>query len=90
MSRPARARDDRLVGLTSQSTGDAPPERGNAVGPTSDMWMDPAADPRFAAPPVGHRGNWTSFRKKSSICLIAVINCSKSTGLLTYALACRL
>jgi len=36
--------------MTSQSTGDAPPERWNAVGPTSDMWMDPAADPRFAAP----------------------------------------
>jgi uncharacterized damage-inducible protein DinB len=37
--------------MTSQSTGDAPPERWNAVGPTSDMWMDPAADPRFA--PMG-------------------------------------
>ena len=34
--------------MTSQSTGDAPPERWNAVGQTSDMWMDPAADPRFA------------------------------------------
>jgi hypothetical protein len=25
------------------------PERWNAVGPKSNMWMDPAQDPRFAA-----------------------------------------
>ncbi len=36
--------------MTSQSTGDAPPERWNAVGQNSEMWMDPAADPRFAPP----------------------------------------
>jgi len=35
--------------VTEQSTGDAVPERWNAVGPKSDMWMDPAQDPRFAA-----------------------------------------
>ena len=35
--------------MTEQSTGDAVPERWNAVGPKSDMWMDPAQDPRFAA-----------------------------------------
>src|SRR5437879_5031793 len=46
---PARTRDDRLVAVTEQSTGDAVPERWNAVGPKSDMWMDPAQDPRFAA-----------------------------------------
>jgi hypothetical protein len=32
-----------------QSTGAAVPERWNAVGPKSNMWMDPAQDPRFAA-----------------------------------------
>ena len=32
-----------------QSTGDVVPERWNAVGPKSNMWMDPARDPRFAA-----------------------------------------
>jgi uncharacterized damage-inducible protein DinB len=42
-------RDDRLVAVTEQGTGDAVPERWNAVGPKSDMWMDPAQDPRFAA-----------------------------------------
>ena len=44
-----QTRDDRLVAVTEQSTGDAVPERWNAVGPKSDMWMDPAQDPRFAA-----------------------------------------
>jgi uncharacterized damage-inducible protein DinB len=37
------------VAVTKQSTGDVVPERWNAVGPKSDMWMDPAQDPRFAA-----------------------------------------
>ena len=35
--------------MTEQSTGAAVPERWNAVGPKSNMWMDPAQDPRFAA-----------------------------------------
>ncbi len=35
--------------MTEQSTGDVIPERWNAVGPKSNMWMDPAQDPRFAA-----------------------------------------
>jgi hypothetical protein len=35
--------------VTEQSTGDVVPERWNAVGPKSSMWMDPAQDPRFAA-----------------------------------------
>ncbi len=35
--------------MTEQSTGDVVPERRNAVGPKSSMWMDPAQDPRFAA-----------------------------------------
>jgi len=34
--------------MTDESNGDAVPERWNAVGPTSDMWMDPAQEPRFA------------------------------------------
>ena len=34
--------------MTDQSTGDALPERWNALGPASDTWMDPARDPRFA------------------------------------------
>src|ERR1700684_791246 len=47
--RRSRARDDRLVAVIEQSTGDAVPERWNAAGPKSNMWMDPAQDPRFAA-----------------------------------------
>ena len=35
--------------MTEQSTGDVVPERWNAVGPKSSMWMEPAQDPRFAA-----------------------------------------
>jgi hypothetical protein len=35
--------------VTEQSTGDVVPERWNAVAPKSNMWMDPAQDPRFAA-----------------------------------------
>ena len=35
--------------MTEQSTGDVVPERWNAVAPKSNMWMDPAQDPRFAA-----------------------------------------
>jgi len=35
--------------VTEQSTGDVVPERWHAVGPKSNMWMDLAQDPRFAA-----------------------------------------
>ena len=35
--------------MTEQSTGEVVPERWNANGPASNMWMDPAQDPRFAA-----------------------------------------
>ncbi len=35
--------------MTEQSTEDVVPERWNAAGPKSDVWMDPAQDPRFAA-----------------------------------------
>ena len=34
--------------MTEQNTGDAVPERWNAVHPKSNMWMDRAQDPRFA------------------------------------------
>jgi uncharacterized damage-inducible protein DinB len=34
--------------VTEQNTEDTLPERWNAVGPASGMWMDPAQDPRFA------------------------------------------
>jgi uncharacterized damage-inducible protein DinB len=37
--------------VTEQSTGDDVPERWNAVDPKSNMWMDPAQDPRFAPGP---------------------------------------
>jgi uncharacterized damage-inducible protein DinB len=36
--------------VTEQSAEGALPERWNAVGPTSDMWMDLKQDPRFADP----------------------------------------
>ena len=35
-------------------------------------------------------GSCTRAMKKSSICRMAAMNCSKSTGLVTYALACSL
>jgi len=35
--------------VTNQSTGEALPQRWNAVGPDSNLWMDPAQDPRFAS-----------------------------------------
>ena len=35
--------------MTEQSTGDAIPGRWNALGPKSNLWMDPAQDPRYAA-----------------------------------------
>jgi uncharacterized damage-inducible protein DinB len=37
-----------LTAMTQQGSGDELPRRWNAVGPKSDMWMDPAQDPRFA------------------------------------------
>jgi hypothetical protein len=39
--------------------------------------------------PRGQPGRQTRVRKKSSICLIASMKCSKSTGLLMNALACN-
>jgi len=34
--------------MTDDSASDAAPERWNALGPESNMWMNPAQDPRFA------------------------------------------
>jgi uncharacterized damage-inducible protein DinB len=34
--------------VTDQNPEDTLPERWNAVGPASGLWMDPAQDPRFA------------------------------------------
>src|SRR6185312_16554229 len=64
----------------------------------------PGADPGARSGPAdavttsrpGHRpggsthcGSFTTVTKKSSICWTTVMNRSKSTGLVTYALACR-
>jgi uncharacterized damage-inducible protein DinB len=38
-----------VVAVTGDNDRAAVPERWNAVGPGSDMWMDQAQDPRFAA-----------------------------------------
>jgi uncharacterized damage-inducible protein DinB len=38
-----------VVAVTDDNAREAVPERWNAVGPGSDMWMDTAQDPRFAA-----------------------------------------
>lgn len=35
--------------MSEDNADEAAPERWNAIGPDSDMWMDPAQDPRFAA-----------------------------------------
>jgi uncharacterized damage-inducible protein DinB len=34
--------------MTEDSASEAAPERWSALGPESNMWMDPAQDPRFA------------------------------------------
>ena len=38
-----------MVAVTEDNAGEAVPERWNAAGAGSDMWMDMAQDPRFAA-----------------------------------------
>jgi uncharacterized damage-inducible protein DinB len=38
-----------VVAVTDDNAREAVPERWNAVGADSDMWMDTAQDPRFAA-----------------------------------------
>jgi uncharacterized damage-inducible protein DinB len=38
-----------MVVMTEDTAGEDVPERWNALGPGSNMWMDPAKDPRFAA-----------------------------------------
>ena len=38
-----------MVAMTQDNAGEDAPERWNALGAGSNMWMDPAKDPRFAA-----------------------------------------
>jgi uncharacterized damage-inducible protein DinB len=38
-----------MVVMTEDTAGEDVPERWNALGAGSNMWMDPAKDPRFAA-----------------------------------------
>ena len=49
--------------MSEQSAEDTLPERWNAVGPASGMWMDPAQDPRFAGQddPDGERATLLSY-----------------------------
>jgi uncharacterized damage-inducible protein DinB len=37
-----------MVAMTQDNAGEDAPERWNALGAGSNMWMDPAKDPRFA------------------------------------------
>jgi uncharacterized damage-inducible protein DinB len=49
---------DRLTIMSEDNLAEALPDRWNAVGPESNMWMEMAEDPRFAAataPPEGER-----------------------------------
>ena len=46
---PCRRGHDSVVAVTEDNIDGAVPERWNAVGPDSDMWMDTAQDPRFPA-----------------------------------------
>ena len=39
----------RVNAVTESKDGQTVPERWNAAGPGSDMWLDAAQDPRFAA-----------------------------------------
>jgi uncharacterized damage-inducible protein DinB len=38
-----------MVAVTEDNAAENMPERWNALGPDSNLWMDPAQDPRFAA-----------------------------------------
>jgi uncharacterized damage-inducible protein DinB len=46
---PFQHRCDRVLAVTEDNTRETVPERWNAVGAGSNMWMDSAQDPRFAA-----------------------------------------
>jgi len=37
-----------MVAVAEENAGESPPERWNAVGADSDVWMDEAQDPRFS------------------------------------------
>jgi uncharacterized damage-inducible protein DinB len=53
--------------MAEGSERDAAPERWNADGPGSSMWMDMAEDPRFAAPwtaPEGERATLLAFLRR--------------------------
>jgi uncharacterized damage-inducible protein DinB len=49
------------VAVTEGNARETVPERWNAVGPSSNLWMDMAADPRFGPEPVGERATLLDF-----------------------------
>ncbi|HTZ30690.1 MAG TPA: DinB family protein [Streptosporangiaceae bacterium] len=56
--------------MTEQSTGDAVPERWNALDPKSNMWMDPAQDPRFDNPELeGERATLVDYLRAYRLAL---------------------
>jgi len=56
--------------VTEQTTGDAVPERWNALDPKSNMWMDPAQDPRFAGPELeGERATLLDYLRAYRLAL---------------------
>jgi uncharacterized damage-inducible protein DinB len=60
---PVRCAYDRVVAVTEGNERQTVPERWNAVGAGSDMWMDMALDPRFTtgAEPEGERATLLDY-----------------------------
>ena len=92
------ARDGRLVAVTEQSTGTWYPNDGTPVGPKSNMWMDPAQDPRLAVhngvlcrrESIGAADVGSLLRAGSGHCrLAAVNNIGPGGGRLDIAVATR-
>ena len=57
--------------MAEGSEREAGPERWNAVGATSNMWMDMALDPRFAAwtAPAGERATLLEYLRRYRLTL---------------------
>lgn len=85
-----RARDGGVVAVTEQSRapGTWYPNAGTPVGPKSNMWMDPAQDPRLAVhngvlprrEPIGAADVGSLLRAGSGHCRLAAVNTNIGPG----------
>ncbi len=83
---PAQGGHDRVVAVTEASEPGNVPERWNAVGAGSDMWMDMAQDPRFTTgtEPEGEQATLLDYLRAYRLTLEM-----KCAGLDAVQLACR-